>query len=296
MEATLRWSAITALAPVAWGSNYFVTREFLPAGHPLYGAAIRALPAGLLLLAACRTLPRGSWWWKSIVLGFLNVGSFFVLIYLAAQLLPTSIAATIMATSPVPLMLLAWLLTAERPRVNAVAGAGIGITGVALMLLTGSGPVNPLGVLASVTAMLMSSVGFILAKRWIPPGGVLPATSWQLLAGGLLLIPVAIVWEGSPPALDPPALLGFSYVTVVATALAFAAWFTGLRRLPAATVGLIGLLNPVTGVLLGTAVAAETLSPQQIAGLLLTLLGILLGQSTVDIRRSSAVSRASSTA
>jgi probable blue pigment (indigoidine) exporter len=164
------------------------------------------------------------------------------------------------------------------------------------MLLTGSGPVNPLGVLASVTAMLMSSVGFILAKRWIPPGGVLPATSWQLLAGGLLLIPVAVVWEGPPPALDAPALLGFGYVTVVATALAFAAWFTGLRRLPAATVGLIGLLNPVTGVLLGTAVAAETLSAQQIAGLLLTLLGILLGQSTVDIRRSSAVSRASSTA
>jgi probable blue pigment (indigoidine) exporter len=296
MEATLRWSAVTALAPVAWGSNYFVTREFLPAGHPLYGAAIRALPAGLLLLAACRTLPRGSWWWKSAVLGFLNVGAFFVLIYLAAQLLPTSIAATIMATSPVPLMLLAWLLTAERPRVNAVAGAAIGITGVALMLLTGSGPVNPLGVLASVTAMLMSSVGFILAKRWIPPGGVLPATSWQLLAGGLLLIPVAVVWEGPPPALDAPALLGFGYVTVVATALAFAAWFTGLRRLPAAAVGLIGLLNPVTGVLLGTAVAAETLSPQQIAGLLLTLLGILLGQSTVDIRRSLAASRASSVA
>ncbi|MDW5326182.1 DMT family transporter [Plantactinospora sp. KLBMP9567] len=64
----------------------------------------------------------------------------------------------------------------------------------------------------------------------------------------------------------------------MATALAFAAWFTGLRHLSAGTVGLIGLLNPVTGVLLGTVVADETLAPQQVCGLVLVFLGILLGQ------------------
>jgi probable blue pigment (indigoidine) exporter len=77
---------------------------------------------------------------------------------------------------------------------------------------------------------------------------------------------------------DRVARIGFSYVTVVATALAFAAWFTGLRHLSAGTVGLIGLLNPMTGVLLGTVVAGETLAVQQICGLVLVFLGILLGQ------------------
>ncbi|MEU5806033.1 EamA family transporter [Streptomyces sp. NPDC047718] len=68
---------------------------------------------------------------------------------------------------------------------------------------------------------------------------------------------MAAAAQGAPPAVDGPALLGFGYVIAVATAPAFAAWFAGLRHLPAATAGLIGLVNPVTGVLLGTAMAGE---------------------------------------
>ncbi|MFI0785911.1 DMT family transporter [Streptomyces lydicus] len=280
MEAIPRWAwtPITALAPVAWGTNYFVTHEFLPAGHPLYGAAIRALPAGLLLLAVRRELPRGSWWWKSLVLGVLNVGAFFVLIYLAAQLLPTSLASTVMATSPLVMMLIAWVLLAERPRPAHLAGAGVGLGGVCLMLLTGTASVDVRGVLASAAAMIMSSWGYVLAKRWSHQVEVLASTAWQLIAGGLLLLPVAVAVEGAPPALDAPAVLGFGYVTVVATAVAFAAWFAGLRHLPAGTVGLVGLLNPATGVLLGTLLAGEALTARQLCGLALVLTGILLGR------------------
>ncbi|MFF1797479.1 EamA family transporter, partial [Kitasatospora sp. NPDC058263] len=72
MEANIRWILVTAVAPVAWGANYYVTREFLPADRPLWGAALRALPAGLILLALARRLPRGAWWWRSAVLGLLN--------------------------------------------------------------------------------------------------------------------------------------------------------------------------------------------------------------------------------
>lgn len=278
MEANLRWSLVTAIAPIAWGTNYYVTRQFLPAPHPLYGAALRALPAGLLLLAVCRRLPRGSWWWKSLVLGFLNMSAFFALIYVAAQRLPTSAASTVMATAPLVMMLFAWALIAERPGPRQLTGAVLGVSGVSLMLLTGAVPVDAAGVVASVAAMAMSSFGYVLAKRWSTEVDVLASTAWQLLGGGILLVPFAVAVEGSPPVLDAPALLGFAYVAVVATALAFAAWFTGLRRLPAATVGLLGLLNPVTGVLLGTAIAGETLTLRQICGLLLTLTGILLGR------------------
>ncbi|WP_078966829.1 DMT family transporter [Streptomyces sp. WM6378] len=274
----MRWTLVTAIAPVAWATNYFVTHEYLPTGHPLYGAAIRALPAGVLLLALCRQAPHGAWWWKSLVLGTLNMGSFFALIYLAAQLLPTSIASTIMAASPAVLMLLAWAVNAERPHGLPLMGAGIGIAGVCLMLLTGNVTLNALGVLASATAMVTSSFGYVLAKRWSTDIDILASTSWQLIAGGLVALPLAVVREGEPPHLDVGAILGFAYVTVVATAVAFAAWFAGLRHLPAAAVGLIGLLNPVTGVLLGTVIAEETLTLRQICGLVLVLLGIVLGQ------------------
>jgi probable blue pigment (indigoidine) exporter len=278
VEANVRWALVAAVAPVAWGSNYYVTHEFLPAGHPLYGGLLRALPAGLLLLAVCRRLPRGDWWWRSLVLGTLNMGAFFVLIYLAATLLPTSIASTVMATSPVVMMLFAWLLLAHPPRAAQLAGACLGIVGVGLLLLTGNAAADPRGVLASAAAMIMSSYGYVLAKKWGGGVDVLSLTAWQLVAGGAVLVPVAVVVEGAPPVLDGQAVLAFGYVAVVATALAFAAWFAGLRHLDAGTVGLVGLLNPVTGVLLGTIVAAETLSLRQWGGLVLVLAGIMVGR------------------
>ena len=83
--------------------------------EPLTAAALRALPAGLLLLAVRRRLPRGAWWWRSLVLSVLNCGAFFVLVYLAAKLLPTSLAAMLMSLSPIAMMLIAWGVVAERP-------------------------------------------------------------------------------------------------------------------------------------------------------------------------------------
>lgn len=82
--------AVTAVAPVAWGSTYVVTRGALPADAPVWGAAFRALPAGLLLLLLVRRLPAGAWWWRSVVLGALNVGGLFVLVYVAAVRLPST--------------------------------------------------------------------------------------------------------------------------------------------------------------------------------------------------------------
>lgn len=284
MRGQWRWALVTAIAPVAWGSTYVVTHTFLPADRPLYGAVIRALPAGLLLLALSRRLPRGAWWWRSIVLGVLNIGAFFALIYVAAQLLPSSIAATVTATAPFAMMLLAWPLVGERPRLITVAAALLGVVGVGLMVFTGPARLDAAGLSASLAAILMAALGYVLVKRWTTgstPVNVLDSTAWQLVAGGLVLVPVAVAVEGTPPPLDTRTGPAFAYLTLVATALAFTAWFTGMRHLSAGTVGVIGLLNPVTGVVLGTAVASEVLSRQQVLGILLVLAGVLLaGQWT----------------
>ncbi len=268
---------VTAIAPVAWGSTYFVTRHLLPPDTALWGAVIRCLPAGLLVLLVTRRLPRGAWWWRSFVLGTLTVGGLNVLVYVAAQRLATSLAATIMSTSAAALLLLSWMMLRQRPTLRAAGGAVLGIVGVIVMLQPGGGDADGWGLAASVVAMLSSSLGFVLTRRWgadVPP---LTMTAWQLIAGSLVVAPVAIVVEGAPPALDGPALLGFAYIILVATAVAYAAWFTGLSRLPGAVVGVIGLLNPVTGVLLGVVVAHEPFGPAQLLGLVLVVVGVLAG-------------------
>src|SRR5690606_19540054 len=161
VENTVRWSLVTAIAPIAWGSTYFVAHEYIPPNHPLLGAMLRALPGGLILFALRPGRPRGAWGLTSLVLGTLNVGAFMVLIYIAAQSLPSSLASTIMALSPAVLLLLAWPLAAERPTARALAGAAIGISGACLMVFTAVTDVDPAGVAASAAAMLMSSLGYI---------------------------------------------------------------------------------------------------------------------------------------
>lgn len=279
MEAKWRWVLICAIAPVSWGATYFVTRHFLPDGAPLWSAALRALPAGVILLAVARRLPSGSWWWRSLVLGLLNFGAFFVLVYLAAQLLPTSVAASVMALAPVALSMLAIPLLRQRSTAYMLIGAVLGVVGVGLLVGLGASRIDPLGVAISLMALLLSSLGAILATKWRDDLPLVATTSWQLVAGGLMLLVAAIVVEGAPPAITSTNVLAYGAISLVATAIAFLCWFAGLRHLPAGTVGIIGLLNPVTGVLLGVLLAAESLASSQWWGLALVAAALVLGRS-----------------
>jgi len=272
-----RWILVTAIAPIAWGSGYVVTRQLLPADAPLWGGVLRALPAGLIVLLLARRLPRGSWWWRSLVLGTLNVGGFFVLVYVAGQRLPSSLAATLMSTSAACMLLFAWLLLHRRPRVAAVAGAVVGLVGVAVMLGFDADGADPWGIAASLGAMVASSVGFVLTSRWGSDVPALSMTAWQLIGGSIVLVPVAVLVEGAPPVLTAPSAIGFAYLTLVATALAYVAWFSGLRRLSPGVVGVVGLLNPVTGVVLGVLVAGEAFGAAQAIGVALVLAGVVIG-------------------
>lgn len=278
MEVNWRAALVTAIAPVAWGATYFVTQHTLPADSPLWGSALRALPAGLVLLLIARARPHGREWARTALLGLLNVGGFFLLLYIAAQLLPTSVASSIMAASPLVLAAFAWALLGQRPAVRVVAGAVVGILGVLLLVAGGIGAIDGWGVAASAAGLVSSSLGYVLTRRWGGTARPVMASAWQLLFGGGMLLVVALIVEGPPPALDASGWAGLAFVTLIGTALANVAWFFGLQRLSAGAVGVIGLLNPVTGVLLGVLAGGESLALAQLLGIVLVLGGILAGQ------------------
>lgn len=273
-----KWIALTALAPISWGANYLVMHHFLPADSPLWGAALRALPAGILLFVLARRLPTGSWWWRAPVLGLINFSVFFVLVYVAAQLLPSSVAASIMAGSPFVLGLLGWAMLGKRMNLPTTIGAVCGIVGVVLIVGLSTARIDGWGVVASVAALLVFSLGSILTQRWRDDTPVLALTAWQLLFGGAALTAVALCIEGAPPQLSPSGIAAALFVSLISTAAAYLCLFTGLAHLSPGVVGLVGLLNPVTGVLLGTVVAGETLAPAQMLGIALVLAGIVVGQ------------------
>ncbi|MDQ1104255.1 DMT family transporter [Nocardioides zeae] len=273
MEAKLRWTLVTAIAPIAWGSTYVVTKHALPADAAVWGAAFRAAPAGLLLLLLARRLPHGAWWGRALLLGTTNVGLFFWLVYVAAQRLPSSVASVVMAGAPLVMLAMAWAIDGDRPRLQGALASVVGLGGVVLVVGGAVGAPDGWGLAASGAALLSSSVGFVLARRWnrIDPVPVVASTAWQLVAGGAALLVAAPLLEGAPPAVDVPAVAGYAYLSLVTTALAFVCWFNGLSRLGVVEVGVIGLLNPVTGVLLGTAVGGEHLGLVQALGIMVVL-------------------------
>ncbi len=242
---------------------------------------MRALPAGLILLAWRRRLPSGDWWWRSVVLGLCNIGLFFPLIFLSAYRLPGGLASTIQATSPLVVMAVAWLLLSERPGTARIAAAFVGLFGVTLLVLRSPGDLDPLGVVAAFASVAVSALGFVLIKRWSAPVDLVTLVSWQLVVGGLILLPLGLLIEGPPPALDLGAAAGLLWIGGAGTILAYICWFHGLRSMPAGAVALVGLINPVVGTLLGIVIAAEVFGAAQALGVALVLAGVLGGQPAV---------------
>jgi probable blue pigment (indigoidine) exporter len=282
-SSSVRTVLLTAVAPVVWGSTYAVTQLWLPPGRPLFSAAMRLLPAGVLMLLWLRELPRGRWWGRAVVLGTLNHAVFFGLLYVAAYRLPSGLGATLTAVSPLVVMAVAWLAIGERQPLVTLLAAVVGIGGVVLLVWQNdrSGPVDPVGVAASVGAVVSASVGFVLVKRWTEPGRVLVTTSWQLVVGGLLLVPVAAVTEGAPPALDLPAVLALAYLGLVGSVVGYVVWFRGLTRMDAGAVAVVGLLNPVVGTVLGVVLLGEAFGPVHLVAMVLVLGSVLVSQAPV---------------
>lgn len=274
--------ALTALTPLVWGSTYAVTTEFLPPDRPLFTALARALPAGLVLLAVTRVPPRGVWIWRAAVLGVLNIGAFFPLLFLAAYRLPGGVAAVLGAAGPLFALAFARVLLAERPTGRKLLAGLAGLLGVALVVLRADARLDTAGVLAGLAGAASMSAGTVLTKRWGRPEGVgaLALTGWQLTAGGLLLVPVALLAEGAPPALTTENVLGYLYLGGIGTAVAYWIWFRGISRLPATSVAFLALLSPVSATVIGWAALGQALTPLQLLGMALALGGTLLGQTS----------------
>jgi probable blue pigment (indigoidine) exporter len=271
-------AALTGLTPMIWGSTYLVTTELLPPGRPLLAAAVRALPAGLIVLALTRTLPRGVWWWKAAVLGALNIGIFFALLFVAAYRLPGGVAATFGAVQPLLVAALAIPLLGQRPTRWRLAWGVAGVLGVGLVVIRGSVALDGIGLLAALAGAAAMSAGMVLTKRWGRPVPLLAFTGWQLTAGGLLLAPLALLFEGPPPALDGRATLGFLWLGLFGTLLAYANWFRGLDRLPVIAASFLTLIAPVVATILGWLVLTQSLTPLQITGMIIAFAAVIAGQ------------------
>ncbi|MEM1200341.1 MAG: EamA family transporter [Pseudomonadota bacterium] len=279
---------LTALAPAIWGTTYFVTTEYLPAGYPITVAMLRALPAGLLLLVLVRQFPTGIWWARALVLGALNFSLFWSMLFVAAYRLPGGVAATVGAIQPLLVIFLAHLVLKSSVHMLSVVAAGAGLAGVGLLVLGPAASLDPVGVAAGLGGAAAMAAGTVLSRKWQPPVSLLTFTAWQLTAGGALLLPLAIWAEPPLPDLNAENLVGLTYLGLVGAAFTYLLWFRGVSRLEPALVSTLGFLSPVMALLLGWWALDQHLGGLQMAGVLIVLFSVWLSQRALRIPKLAA--------
>ncbi|WP_210275246.1 EamA family transporter [Martelella soudanensis] len=269
---------LTGLAPAIWGSTYIVTTQWLPPGYPLTVSLLRALPAGIILLLVVRRLPQLRWLPKLFLLGFLNFTLFWTLLFVAAYRLPGGVAATLGATQPLIVLFLARALIGAPIRPLAVGAAIAGLAGVGLLLISSHISLDPVGVAAAFGGALSMAFGTVLTRKWQWPVSPLTLTAWQLTAGGLLLVPIALLAERGFPLPDMKNLAGLVWLGLVGAALTYVLWFRGIARIGPGNAALLGFLSPLSAVLLGWLILGEALTPIQLAGAALVMASLWTGQ------------------
>lgn len=269
---------LTATAPAIWGSTYIVTTQLLPAGYPLTVAMLRALPAGLLLLLLVRQLPQGIWWGRTFLLGALNFSFFWAMLFVSAYRLPGGVAATVGAVQPLIVLGLSRAVMGTTVHPLFVVAGLAGIAGVALLVLTPSASLDPIGIAAGLAGAVSMAFGTVLSRHWQPPVPPLTFTAWQLTAGGLLLVPVALFFEPALPVPTTENLVGFLFLGLIGAAVTYIIWFRGLAKLGPAAISPLGFLSPLVAVVLGWAMLGQDLSWPQIAGMAVVLASVWLSQ------------------
>ena len=278
---------VTALAPVIWGSTYIVTTEFLPQGIPLTVAMLRALPAGVLLLLIVRQLPDREWIGRIFILGALNFAVFWELLFVSAYRLPGGVAATVGSVQALLVVFLSRVALGTPIRVMAVIAAGLGIGGVAFLLLTPKAALDPIGIAAGLGAAVSMAGGTVFSRHWRPPVSLLTFTAWQLTAGGILLVPFVLIFEPVLPSLSGRNLIGFFYLSIIGAAITYFIWFRGIDRIAPSAISTLGFLSPVSAVVLGWGFLDQSLTFGQILGAGIILSSVWLGQKAAAARNTA---------
>lgn len=285
-SGTLAVTAAASVAPIVWGTTYLVTSKFLPAGHPMTASVLRALPAGLLLLAMAPGTPPKEWQLRTVILGLLNIGVFFPLLFIAAYRLPGGLASVVGSLQPLIIIGFTRAFGWGGPSFSHLMWCLVAVVGVALTTLTGTVTIDPLGLTAAVLGTVAMACGILLTRRWGAAPGIHPLTStaWQLIIGGTVIVPLIPFADHGSWHPNFAGIAGYAWLSFIGGAVAYALWFRGARALPAANVALLGVLSPLTAAVLGWLFLHQLLTPLQTTGFAIALGGSLGGQLTSAVR------------
>lgn len=270
---------------IVWGSTYLAIRIAVRPGSgipPFTLGMVRILIAGslMLLVAVLRRSPMRPTRKELAVLACSGVllwtGGNGMLNW-AEQRIDSSLAALLIATVPLWMVLMETILDRKRPSYGLVFSLIIGFAGIALLSAT-TLQTGDMGDIVSLLALVLASIswtlGSLLQSRMPVSLSIEVSAGYQQIFGGLGFV-VLVLLTGEPrPTPTTDAWLAWGYLILVGSLIGFTAYVRILQLLPMSIAMTYAYVNPVVALFLGVVILSEPLHITTLAGAALVLLGV----------------------
>lgn len=280
-----------ALVYVVWGSTYLAIAVVVKTVPPAYLAAVRFLISGPLMLLVCALLGQKigltrNTWWRVAVIGVLLLSGGNITLAWAEKYIPSGLAALIVAVVPIWVAIIeAFILKTDRLSLRGVAGLGLGLAGLAVLLwprlvATRAGHMSAIELIAAVSLLggsLSWALGSVYSRRWDFGVNAFVATGWEMTFAGIANTFIALLLgELHMVRWTTEAIAGTAYLIVFGSWIGFTAYVWLLDHVPTPKVATYAYVNPVVAVFLGWLILREPLDVFTLLGAAVIVAAVVL--------------------
>nr|WP_319554177.1 EamA family transporter [uncultured Vibrio sp.] len=264
----------TALAPIIWGTTYYLTTEFLPPNQPFLSAAIRSLPAGLVLLLFFREKIDRLTRKRLFILSILNIALFQSMLFISAYTLPGGVASLITSLQPAIIIFLAFIFKGEHLENRKKFMLVTAFLGMCCIFLTPKITINFIGITAAFIGAISMSFGTFFSREWSTNINIYAFTGYQLTFGGMVLLCISPFFDIYPDTIEFKNIYGYGYLVIFGAIISYSLWFNGVKKIPLGVVTPLGFLSPITAITLGWLALDQSMTFIQGFGILLVLVSL----------------------
>jgi drug/metabolite transporter (DMT)-like permease len=295
--------AAFAAVYIVWGSTYLAIRYAVETIPPFLMVGTRFIVSGVLLYTWARMRGNGrptqAQWRDATIIGILMLCLGNGAVSWAEQRVPSGLAALLVAVVPLWMVLLDWLRPrGTRPRVLVMAGVIVGLTGLIVLIgpgsFSGHGAVDIIGATALIAGSLAWAAGSIYTRYGAVPESAVMSTGLQMIGGSIALLIVGAargeLSQIHPAQISAHSWEGWIYLVTFGSLLGFTAYVYLLQNVSPAKASTYAYVNPLVAVLLGWAIAGETVTPRSIAAAAIILGGVAMISLSQNGLRAKAAS------
>jgi len=276
---------------VVWGSTYLAIRYAVASMPPMLMAGSRFAISGAILYAWARlrgaAKPTAAEWRTAAITGLLLICIGNGSVAWAERRVPSGLAALLVAVVPLWMVLLDWIRPGgTRPRAAVVAGVIIGLVGLVVLVgrdtLTGGGhgSVDALGAGVLVAASMSWAIGSVYNRHGARPDSAAMSTALQMLGGSVALLALGFALgetsDVNVASITTASWVGWIYLVTFGALVGFTAYIFLLKTVSPAKASTYAYVNPIVAVILGWAVAGESVTPRTVLAAAIILGGVAM--------------------